>query len=142
MPPLSSPDFRWLAYLLARDFTQEPFPHRGFTAHDSAGRFDSLLFITVTGNSRKSSIDLTTPSAISSADELIPSGRLQEAWRSSLGPRQSGHGIPHPTVTIAVLVPLPSESGKTLASVTALLTFPMVEFVNPEDVHVTWIFHQ
>ncbi|KZP30864.1 hypothetical protein FIBSPDRAFT_850295 [Athelia psychrophila] len=69
-------------------------------------------------------------------------GRLWEEFRRSLSPRQSGHSTPHATKTVAVMASLPPQAGYRVASVTVLLTFPLVESVLVEDVHLTWIFHQ
>lgn len=73
---------------------------------------------------------------------LIPSGRLWEQFRSCLSPRQSGHSTLHATTTVAVLLILPPQAGEIHATITALLTFPVMEHIPLEEVHVTWIFHQ
>lgn len=82
--------------------------------------------------------NLTAPTALADAG-LIPSGRLREPWRGSLRPPQPG--ILH-SATVAVLVILPAQARVKHASITALLTFPMVEFIEVEALHMTWIFHQ
>ncbi|KZP30861.1 hypothetical protein FIBSPDRAFT_979041 [Athelia psychrophila] len=45
LPPISSPDIKWLAYILAREFIQALFTPSGLTACDSAGHFTSLLLL-------------------------------------------------------------------------------------------------
>lgn len=74
-------------------------------------------------------------------ENLIPSGRTREAWRSSLSPRHQSVSV-LASETVTILMVLPPQAGKTHASITALLTFPVIESVLQEEVHVTWVFRQ
>lgn len=124
-------------------FTQESFPHSGLRACDYAGQFTSLLVMHRDSQTLpdRYTLSLTGPQAMEDTGPIL-SERLWEAFRRSLSPRQSRHrSAPRVTATVAVQMLLPPQVGKTAASVTALLTFPMVESILLKDIHVTWIFH-
>ncbi|KZP30859.1 hypothetical protein FIBSPDRAFT_883967 [Athelia psychrophila] len=103
-------------------------PGQSCITPDSAGHLTTLPVLR--WGTQTHFVKLTDQSGVA-ATKFLPSGKPREAWCHSLRPRQSG--ALRLATTVAVLILLPPQVGKALGSMTALLTFPMEEYVKLEE---------